>query len=138
MKALTLSLPLALMLSLTMFAQEKPASEPAKATEAKKAPEKQWLYHIVPARMAMLKEGPTPEEAKALQGHVKYLTDLVANGTLILGGRTQTDDETTFGIVIFRAPDEDSARKIMNADPAVSGGVMKATLYPYQVAFKGK
>jgi uncharacterized protein len=120
---------------------EHPAAAPKAKTAkaaAKKPEEKQWLYHIVPSRMAMLKEGPTSEEGKALQGHVKYLTELTAKGTVILAGRTQTDDDSTFGIVIFRAPDEAAARKIMEGDPAVAGGVMKAKLFPYVVAFKGK
>jgi uncharacterized protein len=110
-----------------------------KTVKATKAPqEKQWLYHIQPTRFEMVKSGPTPEEGAAMQGHVKYLTELTASGTLILAGRTHNEDESMFGIVIFRAPDEEAARKIMNGDPAVAKGVMKAKLFPYAVAFKGK
>jgi uncharacterized protein YciI len=131
-------------LSAFTIAQDKAADKSAapKAESAKaaaKAPEeKQWLYRIQPSRFEMVKTGPTPDEAKALQGHGKYMTELTANGTLILAGRTQNDDESMFGIVIFRAPDEETARKIMNGDPGVAQGVMKAKLFPYVVAFKGK
>jgi len=41
---------------------------------------------------------------------------------MILMGRTQNNDESTFGIAIFEAEDESAARKIMEADPAVAGG----------------
>ena len=44
------------------------------------------------------------------------------------------DDESTFGIAIFEAEDEATARTIMEADPAVKNGVMAASLYPYKVA----
>ena len=43
-------------------------------------------------------------------------------------------DEGTFGITIFEAPDEVTARAVMQTDPAVSAGVMSAELYPYAVA----
>ena len=53
---------------------------------------------------------------------------------MILMGRTQNNDENTFGICIFEAEDEAAARRIMENDPAVLGGVMTATLYPYKIA----
>ena len=43
----------------------------------------------------------------------------------------------TFGLVIFKADSEAEARQIMENDPAVKHGVMRATLYPYRVVFLG-
>jgi hypothetical protein len=43
-------------------------------------------------------------------------------------------DESAFGICIFEAGDESAARMIMEADPAVRLGVMRADLYPYKIA----
>lgn len=57
---------------------------------------------------------------------------------MILVGRTQNSDESTFGIAIFEAEDELAARRIMENDPAVAGGVMSARLYPYKVALMRK
>ena len=82
----------------------------------------------------MLTSGPTPQEAAAIAEHFNYLKHLTARGVLILAGRTQNNDETTFGIVIFRAESEEAARAIMNADPSIVKGVQKATLFPYRVA----
>jgi uncharacterized protein YciI len=48
--------------------------------------------------------------------------------------RKQNSDATTFGIAVFRAGSEDEARSIMNNDPAVKEGVIRAELYPYKVA----
>jgi len=96
---------------------------------------KQFLYRVQPTRAEMLRSGPTPEESAAVQAHVNYLKNLTAEGTLILAGRTLSNDENTFGIIVFRAPSEDAARQIMNGDPAVKTGVFRAALFPFGVAF---
>jgi uncharacterized protein len=92
----------------------------------------QWIYRIVPTRPEMV-AAATDEESAVIEEHFGYLQALKAAGILILAGRTQVD-EGTFGITIFEAPDEVSARAVMETDPAVSAGVMSATLYPYAVA----
>ncbi len=94
----------------------------------------QWLYFLKPARLGMVTEGPTPEETEVVSRHFAYLEALTEKGVMLLVGRTQNADESTFGIAIFEAEDESAARAIMEADPAVVGGVMRATLYPYKVA----
>jgi uncharacterized protein YciI len=94
----------------------------------------QWLYHLKPARLGMLAEGPTPEEAEIISRHFAYLEDLTRKGVMILMGRTQNNDESAFGICIFEAEDESAARMIMESDPAVGAGVMRAVLYPYKIA----
>ena len=94
----------------------------------------QYLYRIQPARPAMLPEGPTPEEAEIVAQHFAYLQDLTERGILILAGRTLNTDESSFGIVILYAESKDAAREIVDNDPAVKGGVMRAELFPYRVA----
>jgi uncharacterized protein YciI len=96
--------------------------------------EKQFMYRIQPARAEMLKSGPTKEESAIVEEHFSYLKNLTAKGVVILAGRTLTTDESTFGLVIFRAGSEEAAREIMNNDPAVKNGVMRATLFPFRVA----
>ena len=95
---------------------------------------KQWIYVLKVTRLKMLTEGSTPEEDEIVGRHFAYLKDLTEKGVMILMGRTQTADESTFGIAIFEAENEEAARTIMENDPAVAGGVMRATLYPYKVA----
>jgi uncharacterized protein YciI len=58
----------------------------------------------------------------------------MAEGVVILAGRTLNGDDSTFGIVIFNAGSEEEARRIMESDPAVRQGVMRAELFPYRVA----
>jgi len=95
---------------------------------------KQYLYRIEPTRAALLTEGPTREEAAAIDRHFAYLQDLTARGVVLLAGRTLNTDESSFGIVIFRAKSEADAERIVREDPAVSAGVMRSELFPYRIA----
>ena len=43
------------------------------------------------------------------------------------------------GVVIFEAPDETAARRVMEADPAVAGGYARGELRPFRVSLlRGK
>jgi len=86
----------------------------------------------------MLVSGLTAEEERVIAAHSEYLGKLTALGVVILYGRTQTADEDTFGLVILRSDSEASARQIMEDDPVVKEGVMRAKLYPYRVAGRTK
>ena len=101
-------------------------------------PKPQWLYLLKPARLGMVTEGATPEEAETVSRHFAYLKELTEKGVMVIVGRTQNNDENTIGIAIFEAEDESAALRIMENDPAVSGGVMEATLYPYKIALMRK
>jgi uncharacterized protein YciI len=94
----------------------------------------EFLYKIQPTRPAMLTEGPTEWESELVAQHFEYLKGLLEKGALILAGRTQNTDESSFGIVIFRAGSEKEAQTIVAEDPAVRHAVMRAELFPYRVA----
>jgi uncharacterized protein YciI len=93
-----------------------------------------YLYRIQPARPAMLSEGPTEAEAAIVAQHFGYLKDLAEQGVVVLAGRTLNTDPSSFGIIILRADTEATARGIMEDDPAVRQGVMRAELFPYRIA----
>ncbi len=93
-----------------------------------------YLYKIQPTRPEMLTQGPTSAEEETISQHFDYLKNLTDQGVAVLVGRTLTTDERTFGIVIFEATSEELAREIMNNDPAVKQGVMRAELYPFRIA----
>ena len=95
----------------------------------------EFLYRLKTVRPDLAVTGPDPEEARVLEEHVAYLTDLTDRGVLVLAGRTQEQGEETFGIVVFRAGSTEAARQIVQADPAVRDGVMVAELFPFRVAF---
>ena len=97
-----------------------------------------YLYRIQPSRPEMLTHGPTPEEAEIISQHFVYLKQLTEQGVVVLAGRTLNTDERSFGIVIVRADTEESARMVMQNDPAVKHQVMCAELYPYHIALMAK
>ena len=94
----------------------------------------QFLYRIQPTRPAMLTEGPTPAEQQAIAGHFAYLQRLHQEGALLLAGRTQNSDYSSFGIIIFLAASPAEAQALVANDPAVQQRVMRAELYPYRIA----
>jgi uncharacterized protein YciI len=92
----------------------------------------QYIYRIVPNRSDMLTTGPTELEGKLIGEHVQYLMKLSEEGICMLAGRTQNSDETTFGIMVYKADSEEAAKEIMNNDPAINGGVFKAEFFPFK------
>ena len=94
----------------------------------------QYIYKLHPVRPEMLVHGPSDAESCILLDHVTYLEQLAEKNVVLLAGRTQTTDDSTFGIVILKADSESKARVIMENDPAVMGGVMNAELFPYKIS----
>jgi uncharacterized protein YciI len=97
-----------------------------------------FLYTTRPSRLGLVTEGVTDEESHILSAHLDYLQSLAEQGVLLLAGRTQDADATTFGIVLFRAAGMAEARAIMEDDPAVRHGVMHGELHPYRIAIQGR
>lgn len=94
----------------------------------------EYIYIIHPLRHGFF-ESPTPEEAVILDEHFNYLQGAAKAGTVLLAGPC-TDD--TFGLVIFRAANEDAANAFMFNDPSVKNNVMVAELHPMQVSIRGQ
>ena len=94
----------------------------------------QYLYQIYPTRPAMLTEGPTDEEKSVMSQHFAYVSRLLEEGIVILAGRTQNPDESSFGIVIYNAENDGQAHELMNNDPSVMHGVTRGICFPYRVA----
>ncbi|HZH85528.1 MAG TPA: YciI family protein [Phototrophicaceae bacterium] len=99
---------------------------------------RQFIYvlHLVP-RLHDDKAW-TGQDKAAVERHFNRLKEAVKSNQVILAGRTQDTGDKTFGIAIFEAIDENSARDFMNADPAVVAGVMTAELHPFAVALERK
>ncbi len=94
----------------------------------------QFLYKVQPTRPTMLSDGPTELETAVVSQHFNYLKTLTEQGVVLLAGRTLNTDESSFGIIIFEAKSQKAAQAIVDNDPAVNQGVMRAELYPYRVA----
>ncbi len=93
-----------------------------------------YIYRIQPLRPAMLAEGPTAEEARITAAHFDYLKRLMADGLLVLAGRTLNSDYSAFGVALFKARDDDHMRQITEADPGVSKKLFRAEWFPFRIA----
>ena len=74
----------------------------------------------------------TDEEREVWARHFSRLELLLAEGILVLASPTLGRLST--GIAVFEAPDEATARAIMNEDPVLSGGFVQGELRPFRVA----
>jgi len=94
----------------------------------------EYIYVVRPTRLEMLTNGPTPDEERIVGQHFEYLKVLHSENVVVLAGRTQNEDESTFGIIIFKAQNDAAANEIMQSDPAVRNNVLHAELFPYRIA----
>jgi uncharacterized protein len=97
-------------------------------------PLEQFLYRIQPVRHDMLTKGANEIESRIISDHFNYLKRLTDNGVVILAGRTQNTDYSSFGIVLLKAETIEAAREVMLNDPAVKNNVFRAELYPYKTS----
>ena len=105
--------------------------------DSKQIPAGLFLYTLRPIRLAMLSDGPTPDEQALASQHWKYSQELLSQGTLIFAGRTLQRDPTTFAFAVVRAPSFDRARALAEDDPAVAGGVFATEVFPFQPMLMG-
>jgi uncharacterized protein len=108
------------------------------AQEPKAAKPKQFIYVLKLVPRLHADSAWTKEDNAALERHFARFQQAAKSGQLILAGRTSEPGDKTFGIAIFEAPDENAARKFMEEDPAVAGGLMTAELHPFAVALQRK
>lgn len=91
----------------------------------------EWIYFIHPPREDFA-DTMTEEEEAVWAVHFRRYQELLESGHLILAGPTLGRVNT--GIFIFEAPDEESARRVMNEDPVIAGGYAKGELRPFRVS----
>jgi uncharacterized protein len=94
----------------------------------------QFLYTLKLIPELLVEKNWTDRENNMVYEHFKVLQDLLKENKLIMAGKTDNLDATTFGLVILQVDNEETARTIMENDPTVKGGIMTAELYPYSVA----
>jgi uncharacterized protein YciI len=91
----------------------------------------EWIYFLHPPRDDFAAT-MSNEEKTAWEAHFRRLQLLLDAGTLILAGPTSGRVNT--GVVIFEAPDEQSARKVMQDDPTIIAGLARGELRPFRVS----
>ena len=74
----------------------------------------------------------TEHEQRTFAEHFERLQRLLADGVLVLAGPTLGAVNT--GIMIFEAPDEETAWRIVRDDPTVAEGVTTPELRPFRLS----
>jgi uncharacterized protein YciI len=92
----------------------------------------EWIYFLHPPRDDFAAT-MTEKERAAFAAHAAWLRRLLSDGVLILAGPTLGSVNT--GIGIFEAPDEETARRIIEDDPVARGRFARPELRPYQLGF---
>jgi uncharacterized protein len=93
----------------------------------------EYLYGIQPTQLDMLTDRPTTAEAAIVREHFAYLERLSEEAIVILAGRTQNSDASSFGIVICNAATDAAAGEVAANNSAIRGGGMWAELFPYRI-----
>jgi uncharacterized protein YciI len=91
----------------------------------------EWIYFIHPPRENFAAT-MTDEEKEVWGVHFERLQRLLADGTLIMAGPTLGEVNT--GVAVFEAPDEESARRIVDEDPVFVAGFARSELRPFRVS----
>ena len=98
------------------------------------AVKEQFIYVFDPVRPELVTDPDawTEEDTRIAGEHFAYLQRATHEGIVILAGRSL--DGKGPAVVIFEADTEDDARRFMEADPFVAGGLMRASLHPFRAA----
>jgi uncharacterized protein len=95
---------------------------------------KTYIYVLRPVSRLQVEANWTEADNAVVAEHLAYLKGLLADGRLILAGKTDGLDARTFGIVVFEADSMEAAERTMTEDPAVKAGIMAGECFPYSVA----
>jgi len=91
----------------------------------------EWVYFIHAPREDFAATMSAHEKAVFAE-HWERLKRLYAEGTVILVGPTL--GRTNTGIAVIEAPDEQTARRLMDEDPTIASGICRGELRGFHVA----
>lgn len=91
---------------------------------------KHYLIVYRPPRPTFVDDA-TAAESAAVGEHFEYLKKLLADGQLVLAGRT---DDASMGLALFKAADHDQAEQVMQNDPVIKAGVFTGELREFHLS----
>jgi uncharacterized protein YndB with AHSA1/START domain/uncharacterized protein YciI len=113
---------------------EAKSGQPAPLEGEKKPDAKNgWLYTFVALKRDDLLQTLTEEEKQQFGAHAQYISDRCKEGTVVFAG--PCTDMKGPACVVLDARTEAQARALMDNDPAVKNGLMKAELHPVRLSF---
>ena len=73
----------------------------------------------------------TADEERIIGIHFQYLKRLLAEGKLLMAGPCE---DASMGLAVIECENQDEARSILAADPAIEGKVFTGEIKPYRVS----
>jgi len=99
---------------------------------------KQFVLLMKATAQDSFKKTQEPEGKRLVAAHLKKLQALTEAGICIFSGRTLVTDESGFGIIVVRVESEAAAQKIIDDDDLVKAGLVRGTVFPFQVVTSGR
>ena len=79
-----------------------------------------------------------PDGKQMVEKHLKKLQALTQQGVCLFSGHTLVTNESGFGIIVVNAQSEAEAQKIIDDDDLVKAGLVRGTIFPFQVVTAAK
>ena len=79
-----------------------------------------------------------PDGKELVEKHFKKLQALTQQGVILFSGHTLVTDESGFGIIVVRAESQAEAQKIVDDDDLVKAGLIRGTVFPFEVVTSAK
>jgi len=95
----------------------------------------QFLLRLDPTRAGFTLQNMTADEGRLATDHVRYLKSLLDSGKLKLAAQA-FDPKGLWGIVIVNAPDAETARTLLEGDPAIKAKMFRGEVMPLRVVFE--
>ena len=105
---------------------------------ARQESQKQFALLMKATGSEFFKKTREPDGQQLVDKHFKKLQALTQQGVVLFSGHTLVTDETGFGIIVVRADSEAEAQKIIDDDDLVKAGLVRGTVFPFQVVTSGK
>ena len=78
----------------------------------------------------------TEKDNQIVDAHFKRLQQDYDAGKIVHVGRTLNPYDDGFGVVIYKAKNDEEAKKYMSEDPAIKENIMTATYQEYKIVFE--
>jgi len=100
--------------------------------------EKQFALLMKATGPEFFKKTQEPDGKQLVEKHFKKLQGLTQQGVCLFSGHTLVTDESGFGIIVVRVDSESAAQKIIDDDDLVKAGLVRGTVFPFQVVTVAK
>jgi uncharacterized protein YciI len=100
--------------------------------------QKQFVLLMKATGPEFFKKTQEPDGKQMVEKHFKKLQALTQQGVCLFSGHTLVTDESGFGIIVVRVGSEAEAQKIIDDDDLVKAGLVRGTIFPFEVVTAAK